>query len=95
MNWGVQMQNVLYTMPKAALNSWIITGRISAVILSLIIPVSAQAGLLQPDNTPLKQFGFASGPDVKTVPQFNRYLDVTKSVLGEGSIVRTGLGWDP
>ncbi len=65
------------------------------LLAALLVPGTASAGLLKPDNTPLEQFGFATGPEVRTLAQFNRYYDVTRSVLGSGGIVRTGLGWDP
>jgi hypothetical protein len=62
-------------------------------VLAMANPV--QAGLLQPDNTPLQQFGFATVNAVHTPQQFIEFYDAMKRALGAGAIVRTGLAWDP
>jgi hypothetical protein len=70
----------------------------ASAILALALSlgaVSAQAGLRQPDNMPLMQFGFGTGPELDTLTEYTRHLNVTNQVLGAGGIVRTGLGWDP
>jgi hypothetical protein len=62
-------------------------------LLAMANPV--QAGLLQPDNTPLQQFGFATIGKTQTVEEYNRFYDQALRALGVGAVVRTGLGWDP
>jgi hypothetical protein len=63
-------------------------------VLTLSI-IPANADLLKSDNTPVKHFGFATGPEVETLTEVNRYYDITRSVLGTGAIIRTGLTWEP
>jgi hypothetical protein len=68
----------------------------AALFLPLLLaPASAQAGLLQRSDVPLKQFGFATIGRVDTKDDFIAFYDATRRVLGPGAIVRTNLGWDP
>jgi hypothetical protein len=66
---------------------------ISAVLLAAS-SVNA-AGLKQPDNTPLKQFGFAMGPEMDTLAEVTTNYDIAQQIIGADAIIRTGLQWDP
>ncbi len=65
------------------------------LIAGLLIGTGAAAAdLLQPANTPLKRFGFATGPEMSTPGEVARVYDVTRQIIGPGGFVRTGLQWD-
>jgi hypothetical protein len=82
------------TVAKNTKKSWLMASVALALAL-LATPSASLAGLRQPDNTPLNQFGFATGPSVDTLTGVQRYYDVVKRVVGAGGVIRTGLAWDP
>ena len=67
----------------------------TVVLALLLVPTAAAAGLYQPPGTVLKQFGFATGAEVKSLAQYNQYFEITSEVIGAPAIVRTSIGWDP
>ena len=61
----------------------------------LILANEAVAGVKMPPGTPLQNFGFAPGGRANTRAEFEKHLNVTRSIFGVGGLFRTGLGWDP
>jgi hypothetical protein len=73
----------------------------SKVILALLaaflvlFPAASDAGTYMPAGTPLKNFGFAPGGRANTRAEYEKYLNITRTMFGAGGSLRTGLGWDP
>src|SRR5947208_433156 len=78
--------------PKEVVRKLGLMGVLTAACL--LTPTATQAGLYQSDAVPLKQFGFSTGSK-PTPSELLHILDITKRVLGDGAIIRTGLTWDP
>jgi hypothetical protein len=68
---------------------------IFATLFSLLLIVPVNAGLRQPDGTPLHRFGFASGPEISTAAEWIKQAENLKRVVPYGGITRTGLSWYP
>ncbi len=68
------------------------------IVMAVLIVAAAQhahAGVFMPPGTPLKNFGFAPGGRANTRAEYEKYLDITRTMFGAGGSLRTGLGWDP
>jgi hypothetical protein len=68
---------------------------LSAFVALALFTSASFAGLFNTTQVPLNTFGFATGGRASTLSEYVAIYDVARNILGNGAVVRTGLGWDP